>query len=241
MYAVMAVVGAFAGVYVAARRARKDGLAVRPTVEIAVAAVLAGAFGAKLWSIIFEAWRAMPEPSLQPALTSAGWSIVGGIIGGALGGMLIAKKRRVDPLRWADAASPGAALGVALGRVGCLLAGCCFGSPTLFPIALAYDDFDAAARPLGVPLHAVPIYESMGCVALAVWLYRRPTSAPGRRFALLVVGYGLIRTLLELLRSDYRGSVLGVPATTLGALVFVVVGLLMLRSRRVRSQMNENG
>lgn len=125
--------------------------------------------------------------------------------------------------------APGFAVGLSIGRIGCLLAGCCFGRPTLFPIALVFDDFACAARPIGVPLHATQLYESAGAIVLGIALWWTPNKpVAGLRFAALLLGYGLLRAGLETLRFDYRGWVGGVSAPTIASLLAAIAGLLLL-------------
>jgi phosphatidylglycerol:prolipoprotein diacylglycerol transferase len=190
---------------VATLLAPRLGIARSKGVLLAVGSISLGLLGAKAQSVLLESgigtWLA--HPSLAKGFAEQGGLILGGL--GLVGLARIMHLRVGDVL---DLAAPTAAAGLSVGRIGCLLAGCCFGKPTLFPIALVYLDFSAPARPIGVPLHATPIYSSIACALVFAYLvaYRLPRrSFAGQAFLDLVLLYCLFRFGIELLRADPRG------------------------------------
>src|SRR4030095_2056277 len=87
---------------------------------------------------------------------------------------------------------------IAIGRIGCLIVGCCRGIPYDGPFAIAYDD--------GIPRHPAPVYEMMfniaiGFVLIALW---RRKILFGRLFALYLVSYGLFRFCIEFIRETAK-------------------------------------
>lgn len=227
-YAVMLVLALAAGTVVAVERGRRDGVPSKDVVAIAVVACLAGLIGARMWSWIVELWPLTGELRVDGLTSTTGFSVFGGLVAGALATWAAARLRGLPFLSVADTFAPGVALAIGIGRIGCLLAGCCFGRPTLFPIALVFTDWDTAARPVGVPLHATQLYEMVGCVLLAVAVWRVPHHSRGARLGALLTGYGVVRLACERLRADYRGLIVGVPTPTLVSLALVVVGALLL-------------
>jgi phosphatidylglycerol:prolipoprotein diacylglycerol transferase len=187
-------------------------------------AILFGLLGAKLQSVLLEtglgAWLA--RPSLGHGFAEQGGMLLGGVA-------LVSASRgfRVPTLALLDLAAVSAALGLSIGRVGCLLAGCCFGRPTLFPIALVYSSFESPARPVGVPLHATPIYASAACMLIFCHLAFYRLSHRRYRGQLVVelgVLYAAQRFLLETLRADPRGPfLLGLSSPQLLALLFAIL------------------
>lgn len=222
-YAIMLAIAGCAGTALATLRARRDDVSMRPFVVTSGAAFVAGLIGASLWSGVFESSRFFAD--VVGDNVGGGLSIFGGLLGGAAAALAIARLTGIGFRDYAEAAAPGAALGIGIGRVGCLLAGCCFGEPTLFPIAIVFRDYDAAARPLGVPLHATQVYESVGCALLSAALWWTPR---GLRLPMLVLGYGIVRSSIEPLRADVRGTVAGLPPTTCAAAMSIVAGLIWI-------------
>lgn len=231
-YAVMLVVALATGTVVAWERARRDGMTLPNTLIPGLAGIAAGLLGARLWSLVFELrpLRVAVGEDIHPAdiLAAGGLSVMGGLLLGGLGVWSATRARGTSMLRWIDAAAPGVAAAIGLGRVGCLFAGCCHGRPTLFPIALVFDDWGTAARPIGVPLHATQLYEAAACLALAAGLWVVPSGRRGWRAGWLFVGYGTIRALAETLRADHRGWLAGLPTTQVAALAAVGLGLTLL-------------
>ena len=132
-------------------------------------------------------------------------SILGGLVGAWLG-VHVAKRLVGYRLRTGDLFAPAVALGMAVGRVGCLMTEVP-GTPTGTWFGITPDAATAVRRGLavGVPLHPSFLYEIAfhlaAFVALWVWLRHRPF-APGTTFVLYVAAYGLFRFLVEFVRGN---------------------------------------
>jgi phosphatidylglycerol:prolipoprotein diacylglycerol transferase len=133
-----------------------------------------------------------------------------------------------------DAAARSTFLGHAVGRLGCLSYGCCFGRPTRSPLAITYRAPQAKAVRVGhrhgVPLHPAPLYEALLDLGLfaavnAVAFAGAPLGAPA---ALALFGYGCGRFAIEFLR-DNEGRMLvgGVALNHLIALAVALVGVAL--------------
>lgn len=139
-----------------------------------------------------------------------------------------------------DVLAPGLALGHAIGRIGCLAAGCCHGSYCEYPWAvhLNTDLVEPALR--GLPVHPVQVYESLGLLVLCgwlLWLFRRKP-ASGAVAAAYVMGYALLRFVVEFFRGDsIRGAVLGISTSqALALLLFAAAGMILFYRRRKTSR-----
>ncbi len=131
----------------------------------------------------------------------------------------------------ADLCGPAIALGQAIGRIGCFMAGDDYGSPTHLPWAVTFTHPDAAeigGAPLGVPLHPVQLYESLICLAIfffLVWMTRRKRF-DGQIILLYSGLYAVARFLLEFVRGDAdRGFLLG---GLLSTSQFIALAVLLL-------------
>jgi phosphatidylglycerol:prolipoprotein diacylglycerol transferase len=209
-------------------------------------------FGAILGAKVLMVVRAFPDYAANPGelfsrsfLTSAG-DFYGGFIGGVVASIIFFKLNpslSFWPL--ADLCAPAIALGQAIGRVGCLMAGDDYGRATTLPWAVTFTDPDAASvggAPLGVPLHPVQAYESIFCLALfvfLVWLSRRKRF-DGEILLAYSVLYAVGRFLLEYLRGDAdRGFVLnGLFSTSqfIAVLIFILAVVLFPARRRAGIQ-----
>lgn len=223
-YAVVLTIALAAGIAVADGRARRDSLPRAPLLIASVVAAVVGVCGAKLWSGVVE----RETINVFAAASEGGLSVFGGLVVGPAAAWLVVRRAGLRLVQWTDTAAIAVAVGYAIGRLGCLLAGCCHGEPTTLPIAVTFDDFSAAARPIGVPLHPTQIYASLGGAALAAVQAFLPSRPAGLRTAAFLAGYGILRTLIEPLRGDWRGTAGTVPFTTLAAVAAIAVGVTWL-------------
>lgn len=172
---------------------------------------------------------------------NGGLAYYGGFIGASLGAWFLLRRDRFPFWKAADMAGMVVPLGLAFGRMGCLLAGCCFGVPTASGVALTFPggspasewQFKAGLLPslsmASLPVHPTQLYESFGSLAiaavLALWLHERKRY-DGQVFIAFVGAYAALRFAIEFWRSDDRGSAAGLSTSQLIGLVLVVGALL---------------
>jgi phosphatidylglycerol:prolipoprotein diacylglycerol transferase len=210
-----AYLAAFAWMLRGARRARLDHEAL---MSLGTWAIVGALVGAKALLMLRSTGEYLAHPSelvSWSVLTSAG-DFYGGFIGGLVASAIFFRRHpRVPFWRAADVCAPAIALGQAIGRVGCFMAGDDYGRPTTVPWAVRFTDPDAAeigGAPLGVPLHPVQLYESAICLVLffvLVWLGRR-RHRDGDIIVAYTLLYAMARFGLEYFRGDAdRGFVFG--------------------------------
>jgi phosphatidylglycerol:prolipoprotein diacylglycerol transferase len=130
--------------------------------------------------------------------------------------------------------APGIALGHVIGRLGCLLAGCCYGKPTTVPWGITFTSPDAAANvgtPLGIPLHPTQLYDAGAELLILVLLLlteRRGRPFAGRTFWLYMLLYAISRFIIEFYRGDERGIILGLSTSQFVSVVIAPLAVLML-------------
>ena len=193
----MCVVVAFLVALVLRRlEARRLGIAAAPGQRLIGIAALAGAVvGSKLGMALFEPWPALGDLFRRAAgFDFAGKTVVGALLGG-IAGVEIAKWRLGIRRRTGDQFAIAAALGIGIGRVGCLLNGCCYGTPGGGPLAV---DIAGASR------HPVQAYEAAALLVLAagLWATRRADRPEGRLWREFLIGFFAIRFSTEFLRGD---------------------------------------
>jgi phosphatidylglycerol:prolipoprotein diacylglycerol transferase len=220
-----------AGCLVTVRFAKIDGLPARATVNACLAASVAGFLGARLLYVLTNA-KDFPSLSEVVAFQNGGLTFYGGAVAGALGSIWALRRHRVPFLVWADAAAPGLALSIAVGRIGCYFAGSDYGSPLsarapewvkrlgTFPRwpdeiagplagAPAWVEHVVSGRvPLAakasLPVHPTELYEAAIALVLFAGLVvmRRFPGFRARSFLALVFVYGIVRFVLEAFRGD---------------------------------------
>ena len=236
-----------ASAYVAAfwwltRDGRREGLNVDALTSLGFWAIAGAIVGAKALMIV----RDLPDYVTTPSNVFS-WSVLssaGDFYGGFIGALIASaiffwRDSRLPFWRTADVCGPAIALGQAIGRVGCLMAGDDYGRPTHVAWAVAFTDPDAGrigGAPLGVPLHPVQLYESIVCAVLFVVLLRlrRRKRFDGEVILSYTLLYAVARFILEFFRGDAdRGFVFGGLLSTsqfIAALLApVVIGLWVAR------------
>jgi phosphatidylglycerol:prolipoprotein diacylglycerol transferase len=191
--------------------------------------LFAGALiGGKLLYLGVE-WKALASGALHPVRDLRyGFVFFGGVTGSMAAGVLWCRRNAASFARLSDFFAVALPMGHALGRLGCLAAGCCAGRPTGMPWGIRFTDPDSLVNPLlaGVPLHPFPLYESAANAA-AAWACSRVllrveagTVRAGSGWAAYLGLYGFARFFLETFRGDDRGQgVLGLsPSQAVGAL-----------------------
>jgi phosphatidylglycerol:prolipoprotein diacylglycerol transferase len=156
----------------------------------------------------------------------------GGLLAGLLFTSILALKGQIRLLVMADAIFPSLALGQAIGRLGCLLAGCCFGlpAPSSFPLRLIFPSGSLA--PSAIALYPTQLMESIGLfltTALLLVLLKRPQRPQGLISALYLTLAGALRFYIDFYRGDFRGPrVLGLPPTSWTAVLLFAAGCIAL-------------
>jgi phosphatidylglycerol:prolipoprotein diacylglycerol transferase len=238
-YGVLLAAAYLIGLKYATVRARARGLDPARTLDLGIYIIISALIGAKLLLVLVEFDTFRRNPGELLTLARSGGVFYGGLILAVGVALWYMRRHRFPVWTTCDAFAPAIALGHAIGRLGCLAAGCCYGSITSMPWAVTFTDPRAAANvgtPLNEPLHPVQLYES-GAELLVLGLLlateRRGRPFPGRTFWLYLLLYGVSRFVIEFFRGDPRGMVFGVLSTSqfisilvvpLSAIMLVVLG-----------------
>lgn len=185
-----------------ARDARRSGIAKDVVYDFVFWVVLSGILGSRIFYIILNLDFFSESPSEFWKIQNGGLAWQGGLILGFAAALIYLRKNKLPVFKFLDMVSPYAALGQAIGRVGCFLNGCCQGKHAdwgpFFPV---HQDH----------LHPTQIYESIGLVAVFFVLKRLDLlgHAPGRTFAVYFMLAASLRFVVQFFRYDYNPIVLG--------------------------------
>ena len=235
-YGLMIGIGIVAALSLAWRRAEKRSIPQEKVTGLVILVMIAGFLGAKLLFLITELPAVLRDP--LPYLGSDGFVVYGGIALGFLAVWLWCRKKQQSLGKWADLLLPGVALAQGFGRIGCFLAGCCYGRPTVSPLGVVFPADSLA--PAGVSLLPTQLFSAAGDFLLAVILLRldRRGGKEGHLMVWYLALYGAGRFILEFFRGDPRGAV-GVLSTSQFISLFAVAGAGLLAIwRQKRSETN---
>lgn len=210
-YGLMIGLGVIAALLLGDYRAKKKGLDSDAIYGMTFFAVVLGFASAKVLYIITQWEGFLTDP--MHYLSGSGFVVFGGIIGAIITLYIYGKVKKLDLLKYLDLMVPSVALAQAFGRVGCFLAGCCYGIETDSCLGVVFTHSDFA--PNGVKLLPTQLFMSAGDFLLMVILlwYSRKERMKGRAAALYLILYSLGRFALEFLRNDNRGMV-GILSTS---------------------------
>jgi phosphatidylglycerol:prolipoprotein diacylglycerol transferase len=193
---------------------------------------LAGIAGARLYHLLESPTEFFADP--WPLLFSrTGFAWFGGFLAGFLTLALAGRHYRIPFLTIMDVASPAAALGYGVGRIGCLISGDGdYGIPTSLPWGMSFPN---GIVPTTDRVHPTPIYEFLAAVAIFYFLWRMGARAAngqfasGKVFAGFLLLSGASRFLVEFIRINPR-SFLGMTNAQTVSLLCVVAGGVLLVS-----------
>lgn len=228
-YGVLVALGFLAGLWTASRRAPRDGLPAERIADLGPWLIVGAILGARLLYVV-SYWNPAfaGKPWYEPLMIQKGGLVFyGGLVGAALATILFARLKRLPLWPLADTLAPSISLGQLFGRLGCLMNGCCFGRACDLPWAIRYP---AGHETAGHAVHPTQVYEAGLSLALygALALLHRQKKFDGQVFAAYLLGYAVVRTVVELFRGDYRALTFGwmTPAHWISAGI-LVAGLVL--------------
>ncbi len=237
-YGLILVVASAAAFRVARREAARRGVVPElvgdAVIWVAVAALIGGR---ALYLVQNELGMLGADPLHALMVWQGGLSFYGGLIAGLVALVIFARRRGLPVLLALDLAALAAALGQAIGHLGCLIGGDSYGIPTNLPWGVVYRNPGAMA-PLNVPLHPTQAYESLGLLILFAVLWRRRVPlerlGAGVLAGLYLVGLAALRFGLFFLR-DESPVFLGLKTAQLLGIAIGVTGLVVLAVATRRS------
>jgi len=240
-YGVLLAAAYLLGLQFALIRARSRGLDRERVMDLGIWIIISALVGAKLLLLVVDYRPFLANPRTIVDLLRSGGVFYGGLIAAVTVALVYIWRHRMPMWTTTDVFAPGIALGHVVGRLGCLLAGCCFGRPTSVPWAISFHDpnaFATSGTPLGVSLHPTQLYEAGAEALILAFLLafeRRGRPFPGRTFWSYMLLYGVSRFIIEFYRGDPRGTVFVALSTSQFVSVILVplsVIMLVLLSRR---------
>ena len=231
-YGTLLAIAFLAGLWVIAREARRHGLDPTVLTDMAVWALIGGLVGARVLLVIVDWDHYAKNPRDMWSLFQSGGVFYGGLVGGIAVGAWYVIRHKLAFWRVADVAAPAVVLGQAIGRLGCLAAGCCWGKPADVDWAVRFRDIQAARNlgtPIDTPLHPTQVYESMAAALIFVFLI---WLAGRKRFhGQVALGYVLLYSLtrfgIEFFRGDVSRGFVG-PLSTSQFIAAVLVPLALI-------------
>lgn len=216
------------GLYLLYRDAKRVGIEQSKMLDFGLLAIVLALIGARLIYILFDLRTFIDNPIQILYLQQGGLSIHGALLGGLIAVIIFSKLNKIPFFKLADLVAPFIILGQAIGRIGCFLAGICYGKVTTLPWAIQF---------LTVPgtRHPTQLYESaLNFIIFAfLWSYRKKKRFDGQLFLIYLMAYSTGRGLVELLRDDMQllGPITFAQITSI-IIVIVAGAIYIARAKR---------
>lgn len=199
---------------------------------------------------IWDAAKGVCHPSQTDCFAwakfwNAGYAYYGGLIFASIGAWFLLKRDRFPFWKAADMAGFAIPIGLGFGRMGCLLAGCCFGTQSGSALAMSFPPRSPATdsqfklglvqsiNQWSLPVHPSQIYESAGSLAVAAicffYVHGRK-KYDGQVFVAFIILYAIVRFIVEFFRADDRGALFGLSTSQLIGLL-LIAGALVAHKR----------
>ncbi|MFH1011906.1 MAG: prolipoprotein diacylglyceryl transferase [bacterium] len=248
-YGLMITLAFIAAIWLTGRRARKTGLPQHFAVDISFVLIIVSLVSARLTYVVghWSEFRNYPLDIISPiqhdgTIGIAGLVLLGGVTGGIVATIIYVRAKKLPLLLVLDVLSPPVVIGIAIGRIGCFLNGCCFGFPTELPWGCVFPEESLAGFIYPhTPIHPTQLYDLLLMVilfALLLLLERRP-HRQGQTFSFFLMGYAVARFWVEGLRwyepnliPAFIGS-LQLTGSRIVSMVMFIAGLILwIRLRR---------
>lgn len=237
-YGLLVALGFFAGLFVTVRIGKREGFSTQQVLDMGFLLILAAVIGSRLLYVLINLDYYLENPLDAPKIWQGGLVFSGGILAALATMGWYSRRHGIAFLQLGDLWAPAASIGQGFGRIGCLMAGCCYGKPTGLDWGIVFSHPHALA-PLGIPLHPTQIYSSISAFAifgvlLALSFRKKYT---GQVFLWFLILHSTARLWVEKYRWDARGELPGASMTltqlvALCILLGAIVSLYLLRSRR---------
>lgn len=201
-----------------------------------VISIVGGFIGAKILFFITILPDIIKEPSLLFKELMNGFVVYGGLIGGLLTAYAYARIKKVDFWKLFDLAVPLIAVAQGFGRIGCFLAGCCYGQKTTSACGVIFHASHFA--PNGVSLFPIQlVYSALDFLNFffLAWLWKSEKLKKGMVGAAYVITYSVGRFILEYFRGDLERGSVGTLSTSQFISIFTVIvgiGLMLILHKR---------
>jgi len=182
------------------------------SISVAIAAIVGGTLGAKI-PIWIMYWKTIVNAFPDMSFLLSGRTIVGGIVGGTLAVIFTKKKLGIKEKK-GNIFAPAVAIGIAVGRIGCLLRGCCYGVETKLPTGIDFGD--------GIKRHPTQLYESLFMLGVFIYLQyaKKKDPKPGALYRFTLFVYFTFRFFLEFIKYEDK--------MFLGLTVFQIASVLII-------------
>jgi len=205
-YGFMLAIAFLIATYIAARQAEKEGIPSQIIFSLGLLLMISAVVGARVFHILqhTRSYGSLTDITGMWASGLSGLAFYGGFILALVVGILYMRWNGLSVSGVTDVLAPSLMLGAGIGRIGCFLAGCCFGKPTSLPWGVTFPENSLTTLELGrmEKVHPTQLYSSASLLVIfsILLLLRKHIKLKGILFLLAILMYSVHRFLIDLLR-----------------------------------------
>ncbi len=214
---------------------KQNNIDVDKMYEALFISLISALFFGRLFSLVFWSWDDfIKNPIVLFMPWKGGITVIGAVIGGLFTGFIYAMVKKLSFFYHIRFFIPSILVGQIVGRFGCFLNGDASGGPTNMPWGIVFHPESVAYSiyPPGTPLHPSQLYEIIGNLIILVFLIftEKNEFITSRRIIWYLIGYGIIRYITEIFRSDTAqgffgmtsAQVIGISCVLAGIIIFII-------------------
>lgn len=235
-YGLMIAIGAISAYLVTEYRAKKKGMQYELIFSLFWWCLIGGIIGAKVLYIITQLKEIIADPAILLKV-SEGFVVYGGIIGGIFSGFLFCKLKKLNFLQYFDLVMPSIALAQGFGRMGCILAGCCYGHETESSFGITFHESSYAPNNVSL-IPTQPISSALNFLNfIALVLISRKVKVDGQVAGFYLIFYSAGRFIIEFFRGDLERGTIGALSTSQFIAIFLfLIGLAIVIIRGLQAR-----
>ena len=239
-YGFFVALGFAVGIWTAIKVGKRQGVPSQQVMDMAFVMIVWAIIGSRLFYVLINFSYYKTNLLDIVKLWQGGLVFSGGLVATAAAMIWYLRRHHLSFWSTGDLWAPSLALGQAIGRIGCFMAGCCYGRPTGTSWGVVFTHPKSLA-PLNVPLYPTQVFEAFAGLAIflvLIYLHGK-RKFEGQVYIWYLILHSTARLLVERFRGDDRGLISGTEMSStqlLATLILVgsVAALLVLRSRGER-------
>lgn len=237
-YGFIVAMALLVAVSVATKLAKNHKLKLDDVLDLSLWLIISGVLGARIYDVLIVDWSYFSQHWNEILyIWQGGLAIHGGILGGLIALIIWCKINKQSIWLWLDIGAVVLPLAQAIGRFGNYFNSELFGGPTNLPWGIFIDIKNRPEQFIGYSyFHPAFLYEAILNLALFILLlifYKKNRLQSGQIASLYLIGYGLIRFLMEFIRIDETGLMAGIRIPQLMSLIFIVSGIIIYRNKKL--------
>ena len=210
-YGVLIAVGVLVSFYVALRKVRPFGLDSNKLSDLYIIGIVAAFVGGKLFFFLEDPQRYASDPSEMLNLRGGGFVFYGSLLFAVPSIIWWVKRQKVDVRSFLDVLAFVGPIVHSFGRLGCFMAGCCYGTSCPYFFGVTFDHPESLAKPLHSPLYPTQLFDIVVNLVILLLVFRmeKRKQFRGQLFLIYLMLYAVGRSVVELFRGDEaRGFVI---------------------------------